>query len=337
MEEGLERAVRAKTSKIRLVNANLNLLFAHQALFLLKNCLCLPKLLYILRCSPVWKVPALLREFDEVVRSSLSEIANTGMSSGPWRQATLPVGLGGLGIRRTEEVALPAFLASLHSVRQLVLSILPEADLHGEANLALSKWSLLSTAEPPVPELRRQQKAWDMALLKEIHEQLVSTASDNDKARLLAVSDKNSGSWLHALPLPSLGNLLDNNALRISIGLRLGAKLCRPHVCRCGASVDEFGQHGLSCKFSGGRHSALNESLKRALTTAQIPTVLEPPGIFRKDKRRPDGMTQVPWKNGKELVWDVTVVDTQALTNFAMSTAKAGSAADAAEKRKITK
>ncbi|GAV09743.1 LOW QUALITY PROTEIN: hypothetical protein RvY_19231 [Ramazzottius varieornatus] len=48
-------------------------------------------------------------------------------------------------------------------------------------------------------------------------------------------------------------------------------------------------------------------------------------------------MTQVPSKNGKELVWDVTVVDTQALTNFAMSTVKAGSTADAAEKRKITK
>ncbi|GAU96872.1 hypothetical protein RvY_08246 [Ramazzottius varieornatus] len=226
---------------------------------------------------------------DEVVRSSLSEITNTGMSSGPWRQATMPVGLGGLGIRRTEEVALPAFLASLHSVQQLVLSILPEADLYGEANLALAK------------------------------------------------ANKNSGSWLHALVSSSLGNLLDNNALRMSIGLRLGAKLCRPHVCRCGASVDEFGQHGLSCKFSGGRHSrnsALNESLKRALTTVQIPTPLEPPRIFRKDKRRPDGMTQAPWKNGMELVWDVTVVDTQALTNFAMSTAKAGSAADAAEKRK---
>ncbi|GAU96871.1 hypothetical protein RvY_08245 [Ramazzottius varieornatus] len=53
MEESLEEAVRAKTSKIRLVNANLNLLFAHQALFLLKNCLRLPKLLYILRCSPL--------------------------------------------------------------------------------------------------------------------------------------------------------------------------------------------------------------------------------------------------------------------------------------------
>ncbi|GAU90386.1 hypothetical protein RvY_02806 [Ramazzottius varieornatus] len=137
-----------------------------------------------------------------------------------------------------------------------------------------------------------------------------------------------------------MGNLLDNNALRISVGLRLGAKLCRSHTCRCGANVDEYGQPGLSCEFSGGgfsRHSALYESLKRALTSAQIPAILEPPRIFRKDKRRSDGMTQVPWKNGKESVWDVTVVNTLALTNFAMSMVKAGLATDAAERRKINK
>ncbi|GAU90455.1 hypothetical protein RvY_02867-2, partial [Ramazzottius varieornatus] len=146
------------------------------------------------------------------------------------------------------------------------------------------------------------------------------TASDNHIARLIAVSDSNSGSWHQALPSLPLDSLLDSNSSRIGVGLRLGAKLSRAHKCRCGANVDGYGQHGLSCSFSGGRysrHSALNESLKRALTLAQISAILDPPGIFRKNKRRPDGMTQVPWKNGKELVWDVGVVDT--LTNFAMS------------------
>ena len=73
--------------------------------------------------------------------------------------------------------------------------------------------------------------------------------------------------------------------------------------------VDEYGQHGLSCKFGAGRHSrhsAPNESLRRALATAQVPAILEPPGIFRADKRRPDGTTQVPWENGRELVRNVT-------------------------------
>ncbi|GAU90647.1 hypothetical protein RvY_03036 [Ramazzottius varieornatus] len=59
--------------------------------------------------------------------------------------------------------------------------------------------------------------------------------------------------------------------------------------------------------------------------------------MFRNDKSRPDDMTQVPWKKAKHIVWDATVVDALALTNFAMSTVKAGSAADAAERRKITK
>ncbi|GAV05564.1 hypothetical protein RvY_15670 [Ramazzottius varieornatus] len=67
MEEGLE-AVRAKTGPMKVVSKRLCLMHAHQALFLLKNCLCLPKLLYILRCSPVWKFAEVLKEFDEVIR-----------------------------------------------------------------------------------------------------------------------------------------------------------------------------------------------------------------------------------------------------------------------------
>ncbi|GAU90715.1 hypothetical protein RvY_03093 [Ramazzottius varieornatus] len=184
--------------------------------------------------------------------------------------------------------------------------------MDSEANLAVAKWSLLTTGEPLLPDLRRQQKVWDTPLFKNIRENLTRMQV--------------SGSTRF---LPPLSNLLDNNVLRISVGLRLGAKLCRPHTCRCGANVDEYGQHGLSCKFS--------ESFKRALTSAHSPAILEPPGIFKKDKRRPDGMTQVPWKNGEELVRDVTMVNTLALTNFAMSMAKAGSAADAAERRRITK
>ncbi|GAV08660.1 hypothetical protein RvY_18322 [Ramazzottius varieornatus] len=97
MEEGLEEAVRAKTGLMKVFSKRLCLMHAHQALFLLKNCLCLLKLLCILQCSPLWKFPEVLKEFDEVVRSSLAEITNVQMSAEPWRQATFPVGLGGLG------------------------------------------------------------------------------------------------------------------------------------------------------------------------------------------------------------------------------------------------
>ena len=54
-----------------------------------------------------------------------------------------------------------------------------------------------------------------------------------------------------------------------------------------------FGQHRLSCRGSVGRfsrHSALNEIVKRALGSLHIPTILEPPGLYRFDSKRPDEM-----------------------------------------------
>ena len=108
---------------------------------------------------------------------------------------------------------------------------------------------------------------------------MLQAANLNDKARLLACAAKNSGAWLHALPAAPLGNLLNDNALRISVGLRLGARLYLPHPCRCGAVVDELGHHGLSCLRSAGRvsrHDTLNETIRRALVSANVPAKLEP-------------------------------------------------------------
>ena len=69
------------------------------------------------------------------------------------------------------------------------------------------------------------------------------------------------------------------------------------------------GWHGLSCKKSGARilrHNALNDLIHRALTKSGVPSTKEPPGLFRADGKRPDGVTQIPWEAGKCLAWDVT-------------------------------
>ena len=65
--------------------------------------------------------------------------------------------------------------------------------------------------------------------------------------------------------------------------------------------------------------------------------MLEPPGLDRGDNKRPDGLTIYPWKYGKPLVWDVTVVDTLAPSYIATTSSKAGGAAEAAESRKQRK
>ena len=119
----------------------------------------------------------------------------------------------------------------------------------------------------------------------------------------------------------------------------MGAPICQPHKCRCGTEVDIFGQHGLSCKFSKGRHSrhtALNESVARALTSAGCQTTLEPTDLSRKDQKRPDG-TAFPWHLGKALAWDATVVDTLAATYLAKTSTTQRAAAEAAEEKKRQK
>ena len=108
----------------------------------------------------------------------------------------------------------------------------------------------------------------------------------------------------------------------------------------CGEKVDKFGHHGLSCKKSRGRlarHNSLNDAIQRSLGSAHITSVLEPVGLNRGDGKRPDGLTTFPWRFGKALVWDVTVVDTLAQSYIAATSQLAGSAADAAEARKQRK
>jgi len=40
--------------------------------------------------------------------------------------------------------------------------------------------------------------------------------------------------------------------------------------------------------------------------------IKEPSGLLRTDGKRLDGVTLLPWKNGRCATWDVTVTDTMA-------------------------
>ena len=59
-------------------------------------------------------------------------------------------------------------------------------------------------------------------------------------------------------------------------------------------------------------HHSLNDVVARAFSSAGVPFVKEPAGLCRTDGKRPDGMTLIPWKAGKPVVWDVTTICTTA-------------------------
>src|SRR6218665_1746826 len=54
--------------------------------------------------------------------------------------------------------------------------------------------------------------------------------------------------WLMALPITSCGLCIDNEGVRVAVGLRLGLDLCSPHMCQCGDAVSSDGHHGLVCR-----------------------------------------------------------------------------------------
>ncbi|GAV01400.1 hypothetical protein RvY_12120 [Ramazzottius varieornatus] len=204
------------------------------------------------------------------------------MTDPVWKQASLPVAKGGLGLRRAEEIALSTYLASISSAEQLVTSMDADFDLDELCAAELTSWMEVSGTELPLAALRIFQRTWDLPIVERNFSEVQQASSLTEKARMVAVSTKESGAWLNALPASCLGNLLDDDSLRISIGLRLGAPICEPHTCRCSVTVDVYGRHGLSCRYSAGRHSALNESLRRALVTCQSHAVLDPNGVVRR-------------------------------------------------------
>ena len=75
--------------------------------------------------------------------------------------------------------------------------------------------------------------------------------------------------------------------------------------------------------------------IKRALGTAQMPSITEPAGLARSDGKRPDGLTLYPWANGRCLVWDFTARDTLCPSNVEASAQGAGNCALKAEKDKL--
>lgn len=287
-----------------------------------------------------------LESYDQYLRDILNKIIKTNILEGSaaWTQATLPIKFGGLGIRSAIEVAPSAFLASTHSSSVLVNTILPQtmrvlphAPYVAEAELC---WSKDHNLQPLVGPAAKKQKAWDGLRAQSIAVSLLEhSANDEECACLLSVSTKESSAWLRALPVSNLGLRMDDNTVRIAVGLRLGTDICVPHSCKqCGADINKLGRHALSCRQSERRHqqhAELNQIIKRGFTAAKVPFKLEPTSLSRSDGKKPDGVTVTPWKHNYFLTWDTTFPDTFAPSYRVQATQGPGLVAAAAEESEL--
>ena len=168
------------------------------------------------------------------------------------------------------QLAPSVYLASIAASSDLVRRIVPP-HLHdatipnqGEAEAC---WSKAHRLPPPEGVARLHQRSWDSVIVASVADSLLQTVPNSTaRARLLACSTIESGAWLEALLISPLGLRLEDQTVRIAIGLRLGTPLCSPHTClHCSVEVDALSMHGLSCQRSQGRHyhhRALNDVIQ---------------------------------------------------------------------------
>jgi len=93
----------------------------------------------------------------------------------------------------------------------------------------------------------------------------------------------------------------------------------------------------LSAEKHRARHHALNDLVARSFASAGTPMTKKPPGLFRIDGKRPDGLTLVAWQSGRSFCWDVTVTCLLAESYVTGSAREAGDAAELAASRKEEK
>ena len=256
----ISNAIIKKVRKLETMDDRLKDLATHDAILLLHHCLAIPKLLYTLRTSPCFLSPE-LENYDNLLKNIVSKTVNIhfGDNDSMWTQASLPVRYGGLGIRSAVDLAPSAFLASANASADLVHRVVPAHFQHTAIpclDEALSHWSKGNSLSPPEGTAQHHQKNWDTPRVSHTADRLLEEAPDDrSSSRLLACSVRESGAWLNSLPISSLGLHMDDDTVRVAVGLRLGATLCKPQTCKhCGAQVDELATHGLSCRQSEGRH-----------------------------------------------------------------------------------
>ena len=343
LEESFSDFIENKIQNFNDISERLFKINIHSAITILRYCCFGPKLTYILRASHLWKHINLLDQIDKIIRHTLSSILNVSLDDKAWSQATLPIRMGGLGVRKISSISLPAFISSVHGTDKLIRKILPITLINFEVPClaeAINAWKVTcpNTDLPANPSSQRQ---WDEPLCRVIRKNLIDTSiTSAERARLLAVGEWESGLWLHAFPSANIGTMFDDTTFRLAVCLRLGASCCTPHRCHCGEAVNSLGHHGLSCSRSAGRiprHANINDVIRRALVAVGVPAVLEPNGLARDDGKRPDGMSLFPWKMGRTLVWDATCVDTLAPSHLPRTACCVGSAASQAEDLKRRK
>jgi hypothetical protein len=282
-----------------------------QCQYLLLRFCCCQNLNHWMRTCPPRLVEPYCEQFDDEVKISIEIMLKMyGSGQAPeehvrlsdlhYEQCTQHVKLGGLGLSRTELVLPAAWIGSWALTKNLIKARLyqtPHHDIldtisgnpHGLPTLTevARVHEVLAVAFADngsvIEELDKLERAPDKAqrhfthpLLQNLDRHLSSEFSSDlrNKARFKSCRGKKAGAWLNAIPTTPAFTIKAPE-FRICLRLRLG--LVQPCIftscrCKCGAAVDPYGDHYLTCKAGGHlitRHDNVVTACAQTARTAQ--------------------------------------------------------------------
>ncbi len=186
---------------------------------LLRSCLALPKVSFILHACPPSHIQRTAAEFDRAICCTLETIAGGPVSHWSWLKASLPCSHGGLNLRSALHHSPATFLASTSVTNSLVLQILaspPDPSPHITPTVsclateaARPDWKCLDDIDVPL-----QQKCLSHVVDEACFQQLLDSAPTCRSRALALSSSLHAGDWLNIIPSTTLGLHLHDREFR---------------------------------------------------------------------------------------------------------------------------
>ena len=251
------------------------------------------------------------------MREALATILGAPLNHAAWDQASLPVSLGGLGLRRAKLHAPGAYAISVAHTSSLVCKMLgtrPYVHNADQAITLLNDWSGEKYTFEVLKETSQKQVSHVIDL--RCHHLLYNSTSDpREKARLGCVALPHSGDWLNALPSKALNLHMRPNEFRVAAKYRLGLPVFSSSatcpIQDCERENDLMGDHALGCPNNGeriNRHNRLRDTVFKAAQSACLGPSQEIRGLLSGSEARPADVFIPAWDKGKDTALDITVV-----------------------------
>ena len=161
-----------------------------------------------------------------------------------------------------------------------------------------------------------------------------------EKTRLLSLTLPQSGAWLFAPPIPSLGLYLQPSDFRVALKYRIGVPLYIEErnfpYCQNGR-LDKLGDHALSCYDRGDMiswHDRVRDRIFAACSIANLAPVCEQKNLIPDNNSRPEDVYLPSWSAGQPSALDVTITSPLQPNLFSDAARRCRFALTNAEKRK---